>query len=119
MPRGDRTGPQGAGSMRGRGAGYCGGNNSPGYANAYGGRGRGRGGFGGGGRFGRRNMYYATGVPGWARSAGADYPYGAAPAGAMPPAVQPQDEATALKEQADYLEKALADIKSRLGNLEK
>jgi len=69
MPFGDRTGPQGLGSMTGRGMGYCAGYNMPGYANPgirrpfsyqrFGsGFGRGR---------GFRNWYYATGLPGWAR----------------------------------------------------
>ncbi|MBN1626509.1 MAG: DUF5320 domain-containing protein, partial [Deltaproteobacteria bacterium] len=65
MPGGDGTGPNGMGSMTGRGAGWCAGFNTPGYANSspVQGFGRGRGfygGRGGGGR-GRRNMYYATG----------------------------------------------------------
>ncbi|MGP8282600.1 MAG: DUF5320 domain-containing protein [Desulfomonilaceae bacterium] len=38
MPRGDGTGPQGLGSMTGRGTGYCGGSGTPGYANAAPGR---------------------------------------------------------------------------------
>ena len=41
MPRGDRTGPMGAGPMTGRAAGFCAGNTAPGYANFGGGRGRG------------------------------------------------------------------------------
>ena len=45
MPRGDRTGPYGAGPMTGRAAGYCVGYSVPGYMNpTYGyGRGFGRG----------------------------------------------------------------------------
>ena len=48
MPRGDGTGPLGAGPMTGRGAGYCTGYAAPGYVNSgYGcfrpGGGRGRG----------------------------------------------------------------------------
>jgi hypothetical protein len=46
MPRGDKTGPMGAGPMTGRGAGYCAGYAVPGYMNptgGYGRRGRGRG----------------------------------------------------------------------------
>lgn len=31
MPRGDRTGPEGAGPMTGRALGYCSGNDQPGY----------------------------------------------------------------------------------------
>jgi hypothetical protein len=41
MPRGDRTGPWGAGPMTGRGAGYCAGYSVPGYTNPVGGYGRG------------------------------------------------------------------------------
>lgn len=33
MPGGDGTGPMGMGSMTGRGAGYCAGYDTPGYAN--------------------------------------------------------------------------------------
>lgn len=33
MPSGDRTGPRGMGSGTGRGAGYCSGNEEPGYMN--------------------------------------------------------------------------------------
>ena len=49
MPRGNRTGPYGAGPLTGRGAGYCAGYLVPGYVNPVGGyrrgfgRGRGRG----------------------------------------------------------------------------
>lgn len=34
MPRGDGTGPAGMGPRTGRGAGYCAGYSSPGFANA-------------------------------------------------------------------------------------
>jgi len=122
MPRGDGTGPAGMGPMTGRGAGYCGGFGVPGYANPVPGRlglgfGWGRG-FGGGGR-GWRNMYYATGLPGWAR-------FGAAPAwGAVPPAwaagVAPTagQEADLLRQQADLLKQQLDAISQRLDELEK
>jgi|GEM_PF-222136 len=43
MPRGDKTGPAGAGAMSGRALGYCAGNNSPGYLNTCCGRRQGRG----------------------------------------------------------------------------
>ena len=33
MPAGDRTGPSGMGPMTGRAAGYCAGNDMPGYMN--------------------------------------------------------------------------------------
>ncbi|MFO8052009.1 MAG: DUF5320 domain-containing protein [Thermoplasmatota archaeon] len=35
MPRGDRTGPWGAGPMTGRGAGYCAGYRHPGFYRSY------------------------------------------------------------------------------------
>ncbi|PVX25499.1 MAG: hypothetical protein CW716_07835, partial [Candidatus Bathyarchaeum sp.] len=43
MPRGDKTGPCGAGPMTGRGAGYCAGYHVPGFMNPTGGYGQGRG----------------------------------------------------------------------------
>ena len=66
MPFGDRTGPLGQGPMTGRGAGYCAGYETPGYANPGGfgfgfGRGRGRG-------FGRgygRGFYGRGMAPRW------------------------------------------------------
>lgn len=53
MPRGDSTGPMGMGPMTGRKAGYCVGNNMPGYLNNAGGWNFGMG-FGRGAGFGRR-----------------------------------------------------------------
>jgi len=59
MPRGDKTGPEGRGSMTGRGLGNCSGSGEPGYT--AGNRGRGfRRGFGGG--FGRACSRIETGV---------------------------------------------------------
>jgi len=71
--------------------------------------GRGRGGWGGGG-FGRgfRNMFYATGLPGWAR-----YGYG----GYVPPAAG-ADEKQVLTGQADALRAQLDNIQKRLEQLE-
>jgi hypothetical protein len=120
MPRGDRTGPAGQGPRTGRGMGYCSGYATPGYMNPGPGMGMGRGmggGRGGGGR-GWRNMYYATGLPGWAR-AGWNPAWGqtaVAPFGAAPPA---GDEAELLKAQAEYFERALGEIKTRLTELER
>ncbi|MDD4103238.1 MAG: DUF5320 domain-containing protein [Kiritimatiellae bacterium] len=111
MPGGNGTGPLGAGPMTGRAAGYCACNGAPGYMNPAGGRfgggfGRGRGGMGGGG-FGRgcKNMFFATGLPGWARFGGA------AAAGAA-------DEKQALAGQADALRAQLDGIQKRLEQLE-
>jgi len=67
MPRGDGTGPMGAGAMTGRAGGYCAGTGVPDFANTFAGRGFGAG-FGrnwpawgqglgfGAGRWGRRSM---------------------------------------------------------------
>ena len=120
MPRGDGTGPAGMGSMTGRAAGYCAGFNTPGFANPVPGRGfwgAGRsGGFGGGGR-GHRYMYYATGLPGWARYSGAHTaPYAAQP---FIPTTAPGQELDYLKNQAEYFQKTLGDINQRIEELEK
>ena len=117
MPRGDGTGPNGMGPMTGRAAGYCAGYNTPGFANSFGGRGMGRGGFGrgGGGRFGHRNMYYATGVPGWMRY-GTQAPI-ANPWGAPAPAMTSQNEVEALRQQAEFLQQSLEGINKRLEEL--
>lgn len=109
MPRGDGSGPNGMGPMTGRGAGYCAGFAAPGFANGAPGFG-----FGGGGAFGRgrgrRNMYYATGVPGWAR---AQQPY-VAPAPVAPVAAAPAAGLDALKAQAAQMQAALENIQSRI-----
>jgi len=108
MPRGNGTGPMGLGPMTGRGAGYCAGNAVPGYANPGMGRGLGMGsGFGGGGR-GWRNMFYATGLPGWQRFG---WPGSPAP-------MSPENEAAALKAQAEALQKQVEAITKRLAEIE-
>lgn len=119
MPGGDRTGPQGMGPMTGRAAGYCADDTTPGYANPGFGRGYGAGGgrgYGAGGGRGRRNMYYATGLPGWARGEEFADPYvvpGPAYTGADP-SIQKQ----ALEDQADALQAELDLVKKRLSDLE-
>jgi len=104
MPRGDGTGPMGMGARTGRAAGYCVGSEMPGYANPVPGRGfgmgfgRGRGaggrGPGAGGR-GWRNMFFATGLPGWARFGGKQ---------AL------KTRAEALQSELDFIKKRLEDI---------
>lgn len=61
MPGGDRTGPLGAGPRTGRGMGYCGGYDQPGFTHHIS---RFQSGYGFGGR-GWRHRFYATGVSGW------------------------------------------------------
>lgn len=124
MPRGDGTGPNGQGPMTGRGAGFCAGYNTPGYANPAGGMGRGmawRRGRGGG--FGR----------GWGNRAMAAMP----PAQPMtyqpqPPVVEPQPVAPqpapvstaapadlqGMRDQADFLRESLAALEQRITELE-
>ena len=125
MPGGDRTGPLGLGPRTGRGAGYCAGYAVPGYMNPmpgrglWGGRGGGWGAYGrgrGGGR-GWRNWYYATGMPGWQRTAygypayGEPYP--------SPPEATAEEEKDMLKGEAEALKQELEDIQSRISTLEK
>jgi hypothetical protein len=113
--------------MTGRGAGYCAGYGMPGYSNPVPGRGFGMGwgrggGWGGGWGRGRgwRNMYYATGVPGWARF-GYTPAWGAPPAPAYGPyAAQPtpEQETEFLKAQAEWLQQQLDGISQRIAELE-
>ena len=121
MPAGDGTEPMGMGPMTGRAAGYCAGYGVPGYANPIPRLGLGwrRGwGAGGGGR-GWRHMYYATGLPGWARFGYAPA-WGAPPAGYGPYAAPPtrEQEAEFLKAQAEWLQQQLDAINQRIGELE-
>ena len=92
MPRGDRTGPMGAGPMTGRAAGFCAGNTAPGYANFGGGGGRG---FGRG--FGRGWGWPVAGV-------------GAPPTG--------DQELAVLKQQAQQLQADMDLIQGRIQELE-
>jgi len=103
MPRGDRTGPAGIGPMTGRRAGYCAGYSEPGFSNStLPGQNFGFG-FRGGGR-GWRNMFFVTGAPGWQRFGW--------------PSVVSQDEATSLKNQADWLKNQLETIEKRIKDLD-
>ncbi|MBN1140506.1 MAG: DUF5320 domain-containing protein [Deltaproteobacteria bacterium] len=131
MPRGDGTGPVGMGEMTGRGAGFCAGYGMPGYANPIPGRGFGAGygrgagfgggfgrsggfgggGFGGGGR-GWRNMFWATGQPGWMRSGAGATVWNS------PLQQDPDLEKRFLRNQAQALQAQLDHINKRLGALE-
>lgn len=117
MPRGDGTGPMGMGAKTGRGAGYCAGFGMPGFMNpgAGFGAGMGRGMFCRGGGRGRRNMFYATGMPGWMRGG-----WGYAPAVPYPQqAPSAKDEMNYLENYAKGIEEELDEVKKRIKELEK
>jgi len=109
MPGFDRTGPMGMGSMTGGARGLC----NPNYReSAVTGFGPGLGRGGGRGR-GYRNMYWATGLPGWMRPATAGFR-------GMPSAVSDtgDQEIDVLKNQAKTLEAELDAVNARLQELE-
>ncbi len=118
MPGGNQTGPMGMGPMTGRAAGYCTGNEMPGFANPGGmgmGRGRGmRGGFGGGwgrgGGRGWRHWFHATGLTGWQRAAMGGF--------GGPQPVPTQQELTVLQDQAKQMETALDQVRQRIDQLQ-
>jgi hypothetical protein len=89
----------GMGPMTGRAAGFCAGFNMPGYMNQIPGGGFGRG-------FGWRNRYYATGMTGWQRAAGAV------------PQMSREQEIEVLKNQANSLQDALNAVRKQLQELE-
>ena len=127
MPRGDGTGPAGAGPMTGRAAGFCVGYQAPGYANPVGGRGMGMGwgrgggwGRGAGRGWGRRNQYYATGLPGFAQAGYGGPAWGGYPGyGGPVPMASPEQELADLKQQAEYSRNALDEIGKRIEEVEK
>ncbi|MBN1394643.1 MAG: DUF5320 domain-containing protein [Pirellulales bacterium] len=116
MPGGNRTGPMGMGPMTGRGAGYCAGNSVPGYMNRGFGGGYFGGGWGRGGGRGWRNMFYATGLPGWARG-GAGFGADPSTTGAFD-GVGDQQQLDALKQQARQMADSLEIIRRRISELE-
>jgi len=114
MPRGDGTGPVGAGPMTGRAAGFCAGYGVPGYTNSVSGRGRGFSGAGrgrGGGWARGRGFGVGFGRFAWAPMAGAYPAYG-------PAAPTREQELESLKQQATHFQGALEDINRRIGELE-
>ncbi len=121
MPRGDGTGPNGAGPMTGRAAGYCTDSPMAGYARPGRGRGRGRG-YGRGGRFGGlradwrpRSCFDVAGVPEWVRAAWGLPPREGDPNDAAPTREQLLD---ALKDEAQFREEELDKLKKRVAELE-
>jgi len=114
MPKGDRTGPMGQGSMTGRSLGFCTGYDSPGYTKGFGG-GMGRGlGFGRGmGRGRGRGMGYGRGWNvGWPQ-------VGIPQTNSWQQPLSKEDELKMLKAQAESLKRAQKEIEKRLSELEK
>jgi hypothetical protein len=111
MPFGDRTGPVGLGPMTGRGLGRCAGAWPGGRSGGYRGR---AGAFGWGRGRGWRHGYLATGLPGWAGTAG-----GGGFGGPRYSPWTPQDELNYLKDYTLGLEEALNAAKARMIEIEK
>jgi len=110
MPRGDRTGPNGMGPMTGRGAGFCTGNNVPGYMNPGGGRFFGRGGGFGFGRGFRGAMFSHMPWGGrWNMYPPSTIPYG------QP---DPEQELEFLKQEAKTMENHLQSLKQQISEME-
>ncbi len=113
MPRGDKTGPDGAGPMTGRAAGYCAGYSVPGYMNPRRGysRGFGRGwgrGFGRGWGRGFGRGWYAYPPPAIIQPT---YPY------VYPPVAQqhtPEQEVAALENYREELTAEKADLEKEI-----
>jgi len=105
MPGFDRTGPEGRGSMTGRGAGYCAGNETPRFANRGYGYGRGRGGM--------RRLGRGFGF-GRGRSVAPSYPQ----YDYEPYSLTKEEEIQSLKTQSDQLQKELDSINKRVQELE-
>ncbi len=125
MPRGDKTGPNGAGPMTGRGAGYCIGNEQPGFANQVGvsgygrrgGQGLRRGAGGGRGR-GGRGMGRNWAAPG----ASPEPPYNMNEARFSAPAESSyteNQERAYLKAQAKEAKRRLEEIEARLAEMKR
>jgi len=124
MPRGDRTGPNGGGSMTGRGLGYCAGYDAPGYmhpAPRMGGMGRGIG-YGGRGYAARGRMrgrgygWYEPGFRRWApdyRSYPVSYPV------SYPAPPTADEEMKYLQGDVDYLKQELKAAEDRIAELQK
>ncbi len=117
MPWGDRMGPEGMGPMTGRGGGYCGGYNAPGYANIYAGGFAGRGFRGGFGGRGFRNGYYATGIPRRGRYNAGYRGWGGFGRSPYFQDIGPEQEKEMLKKESELLQSQLDEIKTRMDKL--
>jgi len=100
MPGFDGTGPKGQGPMTGGGRGHCAVNLSA--AGVKSGAGR-----------GRRNCFYATGLPGWVRAQ-----KGMQAFGGFGQTVSREGELDILIKQADLLKQQLENTQTRIQDLE-
>ena len=116
MPRGDRSGPVGMGPKTGRGAGFCAGDDSPGYENPTPQYGMGRGRGGGGRRRRQRGRGFGPQFAGdpanWAQ------PGSEQQAAPLPQKDDRDDERQNLQDQAQSLQALLGAINERLERLE-
>ena len=118
MPGFDGTGPMGMGPITGGGRGFCASSRpgvaAPSFRCGFSGRGGGR---------GRRNWFYATGLPGWQRAASGIPAFGRSGApfgvGSYGPVWTAQQEKEALKEQVEFLKSQLNELQNRIATLEK
>jgi hypothetical protein len=110
MPRGDRTGPDGMGSMTGRNLGYCNGYDSPGFTKGVP---RGGAGFGMGRNFGRGRGYGRGMGVGRGLGFNRGYNYPAYPA----PIYSAKDEAGFLENEVKSLTEQLKVLEARLSEL--
>ena len=100
MPGGDGSGPMGMGAMTGWGNGFCTGVRQMVRGNVA----------WWGGRRGRRNRFWATGLPGWMQ---------ADAGGALKTRATPQPDKTILDQRVRDLKAELAAMQQRLDQLEK
>lgn len=118
MPGFDGTGPAGMGPMTGGGRGFCA-SLRPGMAaqpfvRGFSGRGGGR---------GRRNRFFATGLPGWQRASSGYPAYGwpGIPFGMRYYGQEwtAQEEKNALMDQVEVLKGQINELQNRIATLEK
>jgi hypothetical protein len=125
MPTGDGTGPMGMGPMTGRGVGYCGAFDAPGWANwgpsrRFYGRGGSR---MGGGRWGGYGAGRGVGYRWWGRAYAVGMPrgtrWGLPPTWAygVPEPPSREQEIGLLKEEARWLKEQLDAINQRMETL--
>ena len=120
MPRGDRTGPGGLGPRTGRGLGFCAGYDTPGYTKGPG-MGLGRG-WGRGIGYGRGLAWRRGGGRGYGGYGGYSAPVYAPVMGAPPayiPSATPETQVSMLKQEKQYLESEIENIKGALDDISK